>query len=270
MKPILQGVAAAAGLTLMLPMAAIAASYASHDISAPPDFQRLDRNHDGYISKKEAKADRILRKDWKCIDTNRDGRLDRSEFSAFENRMPSSGSIAPAGAGAASQVAAAGSTSGNITGTSPSGTPYATTRVNVSGTSLSGTPYGSTSGSVSSANPGGDAAGPGTAYDTKGELGSFSSMDDNREGYVDRAEFSAFETTQSSGTPGLNYSASGGADMLAFTKLDKNGDGRIDQAEFSSFEQAPATGTNGAHGSGSTGGSTSDRMGATPRQARAA
>ena len=47
-------------------------------------FSKLDRNHDGYISKKEAKANPKLYKEWKQADANRDGKLDQAEFAQFK------------------------------------------------------------------------------------------------------------------------------------------------------------------------------------------
>lgn len=48
-------------------------------------FGDLDTNHDGQISKREAHADRALMQAWDYVDANRDGVIDRAEFSAFEN-----------------------------------------------------------------------------------------------------------------------------------------------------------------------------------------
>ena len=47
-------------------------------------FNKLDKNHDGYISQDESKADADLSLNWKSADKNRDGKLEESEFSAFE------------------------------------------------------------------------------------------------------------------------------------------------------------------------------------------
>lgn len=52
--------------------------------TARMQFSKLDRNHDGYISKKEAKANPKLYKEWKQADANRDGKLDQAEFAQFE------------------------------------------------------------------------------------------------------------------------------------------------------------------------------------------
>jgi hypothetical protein len=47
-------------------------------------FEELDVDSDGYISKKEAMAQKSIEKNWKKADKDNDGRLDISEFSAFE------------------------------------------------------------------------------------------------------------------------------------------------------------------------------------------
>ncbi len=47
-------------------------------------FNKLDKNHDGKISKDEAKANKTLKKDWSTADADSDGTINKSEFSAFE------------------------------------------------------------------------------------------------------------------------------------------------------------------------------------------
>lgn len=49
-----------------------------------PTFEQLDTNHDGVISPDEAKAAPELEQNWQAADTNKDGSVDQSEFSAFE------------------------------------------------------------------------------------------------------------------------------------------------------------------------------------------
>lgn len=50
-------------------------------------FNKLDKNHDGVISKEE--AGKNLSKDWSKADANSDGNIDKSEFSAFESAKSS-------------------------------------------------------------------------------------------------------------------------------------------------------------------------------------
>lgn len=50
------------------------------------NFSDLDTNHDGYISKEEANAQ--VKDRWETADTNADGKLDQSEFSALESTEP--------------------------------------------------------------------------------------------------------------------------------------------------------------------------------------
>lgn len=52
-------------------------------------FNKLDANQDGYISQEEAKVHAELSQGWSDADLNRDGKLEESEFSAFEETMES-------------------------------------------------------------------------------------------------------------------------------------------------------------------------------------
>ena len=45
-------------------------------------FAKLDKNHDGYISKAEAMGDAKLHKDFASFDLNNDGKLNRAEYLA--------------------------------------------------------------------------------------------------------------------------------------------------------------------------------------------
>ncbi len=54
-------------------------------------FQNMDRNKDGYVSREEASEHDELAQKWDEADTNHDGKLDESEFSAFEDSDPDSG-----------------------------------------------------------------------------------------------------------------------------------------------------------------------------------
>ena len=47
-------------------------------------FTKLDADGDGMVSSEEATADPVLSKDWAAVDLNQDGKLERAEFSAFE------------------------------------------------------------------------------------------------------------------------------------------------------------------------------------------
>lgn len=63
-------------------------AHATEDYSV---FENVDGNADGYISKDEAQVRKDLRDNWKTIDTDDDGKIGISEFSAFEGR----GRLAP-------------------------------------------------------------------------------------------------------------------------------------------------------------------------------
>ena len=52
--------------------------------STSSEFQRLDANQDGALSKSELGTEPALLEDWSRIDNNGDGYLDQSEFSMFE------------------------------------------------------------------------------------------------------------------------------------------------------------------------------------------
>ena len=47
-------------------------------------FNTIDTNLDGYISSQEAEANGKLNTQWKKLDMDNNGKLDKSEFSAFE------------------------------------------------------------------------------------------------------------------------------------------------------------------------------------------
>ncbi len=52
-----------------------------------PDFSALDRNGDQQISKSEAQPHPRLKANFNEVDTDKDGSISRSEFSAFEKQM---------------------------------------------------------------------------------------------------------------------------------------------------------------------------------------
>jgi hypothetical protein len=56
--------------------------------SAPSgaSFSGLDKDHDGHLTKAEVQSSPELSRHWDQVDTNRDQRIDRAEFSAFEAR----------------------------------------------------------------------------------------------------------------------------------------------------------------------------------------
>ena len=56
----------------------------AEEIPGAAMFQELDQNHDGYVSINEATGQTELLKQWTEVDTNSDGQLEMTEFSAFE------------------------------------------------------------------------------------------------------------------------------------------------------------------------------------------
>jgi hypothetical protein len=82
-----------------LAVSAVSCALAFGLMSAPvgadetPGFNALDANQDGYVSDEEAKNTPELVERWLEIDTNRDNRLDESEFSALEAVQPEGGQM---------------------------------------------------------------------------------------------------------------------------------------------------------------------------------
>lgn len=60
-------------------------------------FAKMDKDHDGAISKKEGGKNKDMAKKWDTLDMNRDGKLDQAEFAQFESmstdKMDSSGKM---------------------------------------------------------------------------------------------------------------------------------------------------------------------------------
>lgn len=77
-KPVKIAMAAAVAMAMSPPL------YADPEASAPnpinPVFQKLDTNHDGYVSRDEAAKLRNFGKAFDEADDNHDGKLDRDEF----------------------------------------------------------------------------------------------------------------------------------------------------------------------------------------------
>ena len=56
-------------------------------------FEEMDRDQDGYISREEAREHERLHDAWDAADTDRDGKVNESEFSAFEDDDANNGAI---------------------------------------------------------------------------------------------------------------------------------------------------------------------------------
>lgn len=70
------------------PSSGSAASAAPNPVN-DAEFAKLDKEHKGYITKKDAAKNKELVKKWDTLDMNHDGKLDQAEFAQFE--------VAPAG-----------------------------------------------------------------------------------------------------------------------------------------------------------------------------
>jgi hypothetical protein len=82
----------AAGLVASLPASAQnpapstgAAPAATGDDNAA-EFVKLDKNHDGFLDKGEAIMEPKLLGKWADADTNKDGKVSKEEFLAFEKK----------------------------------------------------------------------------------------------------------------------------------------------------------------------------------------
>ena len=56
----------------------------SAGMSSASEFDSLDRDGDGYLSREDVDSKPALKEEWVNADRDGDGRLDRSEFSRFE------------------------------------------------------------------------------------------------------------------------------------------------------------------------------------------
>jgi Ca2+-binding EF-hand superfamily protein len=60
------------------------AVFAGEKSASKSAFKSLDKDNDGYISMQEAKGNKDLIEKWDTVDADTDGKLEMSEFSAFE------------------------------------------------------------------------------------------------------------------------------------------------------------------------------------------
>jgi len=87
-------VLAAAGLMTALPAAAQTQKPSTAATTAAPragdddaaEFAKLDKNKDGFLDKAEATMEPKLLGKWADADTNKDGKISKEEFIAFERK----------------------------------------------------------------------------------------------------------------------------------------------------------------------------------------
>ena len=60
-------------------------TYSSLNAGEMQKFGDIDENADGFISQTEANDHDKIKTNWKAADMDKNGKLDRSEFSAFES-----------------------------------------------------------------------------------------------------------------------------------------------------------------------------------------
>ena len=75
-------------ITLSAAMFATGLAVAGEKMGQKNDYEALDQNSDGLINSDEAAQSRELSEAWTQVDTNQDGVIDKSEFSAFEAMGP--------------------------------------------------------------------------------------------------------------------------------------------------------------------------------------
>lgn len=63
---------------------ATGSSSSSGSSASADQFNKLDGDKDGMVSKKEAAKDKGLTAKWATLDSNKDGKLDPGEFAAYE------------------------------------------------------------------------------------------------------------------------------------------------------------------------------------------
>ena len=56
----------------------------AEEMPGQASFQQLDQDNDGYVSIIEATGQNELLRQWSAVDTDTDGKLEMTEFSAFE------------------------------------------------------------------------------------------------------------------------------------------------------------------------------------------
>ena len=65
---------------------AIVLTAASVVMAEGTGFADLDTNGDSYISMEEADSNAMLKEQWDVVDQNKDGMVEKAEFSAFEEK----------------------------------------------------------------------------------------------------------------------------------------------------------------------------------------
>jgi hypothetical protein len=73
---------------MMLAMYYFAGVYFEDEEKITEEFQRLDADHDGFISREDAKVLPELSRDFDKYDRDHDGRLCHSDFELFEKAQP--------------------------------------------------------------------------------------------------------------------------------------------------------------------------------------
>lgn len=73
---------------MMLGMYYFVPAFIEHEEEITEDFEGLDRDHDGYISREDAANWKSLASTFDKFDVDHDGKLSRVEFESFEHALP--------------------------------------------------------------------------------------------------------------------------------------------------------------------------------------
>jgi Ca2+-binding EF-hand superfamily protein len=265
-------VAVAAALMLGAGIAGAAdqsgASGQSSQESGKQSFMELDSNLDGMLSHNEVEPSATLRNQFDSIDANRDGYIERSEFSAWEDSESGSQGEKPAPKeDSSSGLESSGGAGGMDQGSS---------------TMESGSPEGAASDDTGEAHTNQPVTVSFSSLDTNADkviskeeaavdpnlADQFTTADANGDGVIEESEFSAFEAgTQEGGSSTLPEKQPGTSDGSAPTPDSKGmggGSSRLERDPHFRYAilRLAQAGTGGGFGSGS-GGTTNTPGGST-------
>lgn len=212
--------------------------------AATASFVQLDQNKDGYISQQEARTEPQLSQNMRQYDQNKDNRLDRSEFSAFEQQQKQSQLKGPA-TGAVSFQQLDTNQDGYIDMREAQNDQQLSSNLQQFDTDqdsrLDESEFSAFEQQAKAAGTGAAATFQQLDMDKDGFISqqeaqsdpqlssNMQQFDTNKDNRLDQAEFSAFEQQQKK--------SGAGAGQASFRQLDQNRDGSISQQEAQSSPQ---------------------------------